>query len=342
MSKYILRRLLQMLPTLFGITTISFLLIISAPGDPVTMVTFNPDGTPEAIARLKRQLGLDQPPLIQYFYWLVGNDFTTFDVNWDGEGDTPGMGKGILRGDLGQSIQYKQPVLNLIVERIPATLQLTVAALLVGYVLGVPIGLFAALQHRRLFDQFSRVISVLGIALPSFWLALILIIIFSVTLGWLPMTGMRDVTRSSDSISFFDTVPYMIMPVFVLSVGIIAGISRFVRASVLEVLQQDYVRTAQSKGLGDKVIWWRHIARNALIPVATLLGPALGSLLGGAVIIEQVFSWPGLGRLSVNAAFQRDYPLVMGFVVVGGVLYVLGVLLSDILYAWLDPRIQFR
>lgn len=340
MSKYIFRRLLQMLPTLFGITTISFLLIISAPGDPVTMVTFSPNNTPESVAALKRQLGLDQPALVQYFYWLVGNDFTQIDVDGDGEGDTPGIRRGVLRGDLGQSIQYKRPVLELILERIPATLLLTVSSVIVGYVLGIPIGLFAAINHRRWFDQFSRVISVVGIALPSFWVALILIIIFSVNLGWLPMTGMRDVTRTNTTI--IDTIPYMIMPVTVLSLGIIAGISRFVRASVLEVLQQDYVRTAQSKGLGDQIIWWRHVARNALIPVATLLGPALGTLLGGAVIIEQVFSWPGLGRLSVNAAFQRDYPLVMGFVLVGGVLYVLGVLLSDILYAWLDPRVQFR
>lgn len=329
-----------MLPTLFGITTISFLLIISAPGDPVTMVTFSPNNTPESVAALKRQLGLDQPALVQYFYWLVGNDFTQIDVDGDGEGDTPGIRRGVLRGDLGQSIQYKRPVLELILERIPATLLLTVSSVIVGYVLGIPIGLFAAINHRRWFDQFSRVISVVGIALPSFWVALILIIIFSVNLGWLPMTGMRDVTRTNTTI--IDTIPYMIMPVTVLSLGIIAGISRFVRASVLEVLQQDYVRTAQSKGLGDQIIWWRHVARNALIPVATLLGPALGTLLGGAVIIEQVFSWPGLGRLSVNAAFQRDYPLVMGFVLVGGVLYVLGVLLSDILYAWLDPRVQFR
>jgi peptide/nickel transport system permease protein len=341
MSKYILRRLIQMLPTLFGITTISFLLIISAPGDPVTMVTFSPNNTPDSVARLKRQLGLDQPALVQYFYWLFGNDFTQIDVDGDGEGDTPGVRRGIFRGDLGQSIQYKRPVLELIIERVPATLLLTVSSVIVGYVLGIPIGLFAAINHRRWFDQLSRVISVVGIALPSFWVALILIIIFSVNLGWLPMTGMRDVTRA-DSGGIIDTIPYMIMPVTVLSLGIIAGISRFVRASVLEVLQQDYVRTAQSKGLGDQVIWWRHIARNALIPVATLLGPALGTLLGGAVIIEQVFSWPGLGRLSVNAAFQRDYPLVMGFVLVGGVLYILGVLLSDILYAWLDPRVQFR
>ena len=341
MSRYLVRRLLQALPTLFGITIISFLLVISAPGDPVTMVTFNPNSTAESTARLKRQLGLDQPPLVQYIYWLIGNDFTTIDVDGDGVGDINGTRLGVLRGDLGQSIQYKRPVLELILERIPATLLLTVSALVVGYVVGIPLGLFAALQHRRWFDQVARVFSVLGIALPSFWLALILIIVFSVKLGWLPMTGMRDVTKTGP-VTLFDILPYMVMPVFVLSVGIIAAISRYVRASVLEVLQQDYVRTALAKGVSNRVIWWRHIARNALIPVATLLGPALGSLLGGAVIIEQVFSWPGLGRLSVNAAFQRDYPLVMGFVVVGGTLYVLGVLLSDLLYMWLDPRIQLH
>lgn len=340
MSRYLLRRLLQSLPTLFGITIISFLLIISAPGDPVTMITFNPNSTPESINQLKRQLGLDQPPLIQYFYWLVGNDFTSFDVNGDGIPDVQGVRKGLLRGDLGQSIQYKQPVLDLIVQRIPATLQLTLSALVVGYVVGIPLGLFAALNHKRWFDQIARVVSVVGIALPSFWLALILIIIFSVTLGWLPMTGMRDVTRTDNT--FWDTIPYMIMPVFVLSIGTVATISRFVRASVLEVLQQDFVRTAHAKGISQTRIWSQHIARNALIPVATLLGPACGSLLGGAVIIEQVFSWPGLGRLSVNAAFQRDYPLVMGFVLVGGALYIMGVILSDILYTWLDPRVQLR
>ena len=341
MSRYLVRRLLQALPTLFGITIISFLMVISAPGDPVTMVTFNPNSTADSTARLKRQLGLDQPPLVQYIYWLIGNDYTTIDVDGDGVGDINGTRLGVLRGDLGQSIQYKRPVLELILERIPATLLLTMSALVVGYVVGIPLGLFAALNHRRWFDQVARVFSVLGIALPSFWLALILIIVFSVKLGWLPMTGMRDVTKSGP-VTLFDILPYMVMPVFVLSVGIIAAISRYVRASVLEVLQQDYVRTAFAKGVSNRVVWWRHIARNALIPVATLLGPALGSLLGGAVIIEQVFSWPGLGRLSVNAAFQRDYPLVMGFVIVGGTLYVLGVLLSDLLYMWLDPRIQLH
>jgi peptide/nickel transport system permease protein len=341
MSAYILRRLLQSIPTLFGITIISFLLVITSPGDPITMVTFNPSATPESTAALRRQLGLDQPPFIQYFYWLFGNDFVKIDVNGDGVGDISGTRHGLLRGDLGQSIQYKRPVLDLIIERIPATLQLTLSALVVGYVVGIPLGLFSAINHRRWFDQITRVLSVLGIALPSFWLALILIIIFSVNLGWLPMAGMSDVTQTGPP-SLIETIRYMILPVFVLSVGIVASISRYVRASALEVLQQDFVRTAQAKGLQSRSIWWRHVVRNALIPVATFLGPALGSLIGGAVIIEQVFSWPGLGRLTVNASFQRDYPLVMGFVLVSGVLYLLGVLLSDILYIWLDPRIQYR
>jgi peptide/nickel transport system permease protein len=340
MSTYILRRLLQAIPTLIGITIFSFLLVIMSPGDPITMVSFNPNSSPEATASLRRQLGLDQPPLVQYFFWLVGNDFVKIDVDGDGTGDIQGARRGLLRGDLGQSIQYKRPVLDLIVERIPATLQLTFSALVVGYGVGIPLGLFSAVNHRRWFDQIARVLSVLGIALPSFWLALILIIVFSVNLGWLPMAGMSDVTQTGPP-SLGETLRYMIMPVFVLSVGTVASISRYVRASVLEVLEQDYVRTARAKGLHQRLIWWRHVVRNALIPVATFLGPALGSLIGGAVIIEQVFSWPGLGRLTVNASFQRDYPLVMGFVLVGGVLYLLGVLLSDILYMWLDPRIQY-
>jgi peptide/nickel transport system permease protein len=154
------------------------------------------------------------------------------------------------------------------------------------------------------------------------------------------MSGMRDITRSADSATFLDTIPYMIMPVTVLSLGIIAAISRFTRAQVLEVMGQDYVRTAQAKGLSNRRVRWRHIIPNALIPAATFLGPTLGTLLGGAVIIEQVFSWPGMGRLVVDAVFQRDYPLIMGSVVIGAVLYILGMILSDILYVTLDPRIR--
>jgi peptide/nickel transport system permease protein len=186
------------------------------------------------------------------------------------------------------------------------------------------------------------VISVGGNAIPPFWLGLILILIFSVGLGVLPMSGMRDITQSGDSFDLGDRLAHMIMPVTVLSLGTIAFISRFVRTEMLEVLEQDYVRTARAKGLTHRTVWTRHAVRNALIPVATFLGQQLGTLLAGAVIIERVFSWPGMGRLVVDAVFQRDFPLVMGSVVVASIFFILGVLLSDILYVWIDPRIRLR
>jgi peptide/nickel transport system permease protein len=343
MGSYIVRRLLQAVPTLVGITIISFLMMLAAPGDPVRMITFNPNSDPESTAKLRRQLGLDQPPLVQYVYWLVGNDWVHIDVDGDGEGDVYGTRKGILRGDFGQSLQHKRPVLDLITGRIPATLQLTLTALVVGYLIGVPVGVLSAVRSRSWFDQFARVLSVVGNAVPSFWLALILILAFSVRLGVLPMCGMRTISGASNSaFDLWDRVAHMIMPVIVLSLGTIAGISRFMRTEVIEVLGQDYIRTARAKGLRDPTVWWGHAVRNALIPIATFIGPALGSLLGGAVIIEQVFSWPGMGRLVVNGVFQRDYPLVMGSVVIGAVLYILGVLLSDILYAAVDPRVRLK
>lgn len=342
MNQYLIRRLLQAIPTLFGITLITFLLMLATPGDPITLITFNPNSNPETTALLRRQLGLDQPPLVQYMYWLIGNDWVNIDVNGDGEGDVYGTRRGFLRGDLGQSIQYHRPVLDLILERVPATLQLTFSAVVLGYLIGIPIGLLSAARHRSWFDQIARVISVIGDAVPSFWLALILIIVFSVNLGWLPMSGMRDITRINATFDLGETIRYMILPVSVLSLGIIAFISRFTRTQVLEVMGQDYVRTAYSKGLSSRSVLWGHVIRNALMPVATFLGPTLGGLLGGAVIIEQVFSWPGLGRLVVDSVFQRDYPLIMGSVVIGAVLFILGVLLSDILYGVIDPRVRLQ
>ncbi len=219
---------------------------------------------------------------------------------------------------------------------------MTLAALLLGYLIGIPLGLFGAIHHRGWFDQLGRVVSVIGNAVPSFWLGLILIIVFSVNLGWLPMSGMRDITRNTGNFDLWESLSHMLMPVTVLSLGTIATVSRFMRTEVLEVLGQDYIRTAHAKGLKDRRVWWFHAVRNALLPIATLIGPALGGLLGGAVIIEQVFGWPGMGSLAITAVFQRDYPLVMGEVVIGAVLFILGVLLSDILYAWLDPRIRLQ
>ncbi|MFN8528839.1 MAG: ABC transporter permease [Anaerolineae bacterium] len=339
MYRFVIRRLVFAIPTLFGITVISYLLVLFAPGDPISMMAFSPHATPEGLEQQRRLLGLDQPPLTQYLYWLIGNDFTQIDVNNDGTPDMQGARHGLLRGDLGESITYQRPVLDLIVERIPATLRLSVPAFLMVYILGIVIGLLSAVYHNGWFDQIARVISVLGTVVPSFWLALILIIIFSVQLNWLPLTGMRDVT-STGEFSIIESLPYMVLPITVLTFGGLAGLIRYVRASALEVMGQDYVRTAYSKGLPNRQVWGRHVVRNALMPVATFIGPSLSGLLSGSVIVETIFSWPGMGRLSIQAAVARDYPLVMGFVLVGAVLYIIGLIISDIIYGLLDPRIR--
>lgn len=342
MNRFLLKRLLQAIPTLFGITIISFLLMLKTPGDPVDLITFRPNKSVEATEMLRRQLGLDQPPLMQYLTWLIGNDWKRIDVDGDGVGDVDGTRRGLLRGDLGNSITQKRPVLDIIRERIPNTLLLTLPSLLFGYLIGVVIGLLAAIYHGSIFDQLARVLSVAGSAIPAFWLALILIIVFSVRLDFLPMSGMRDITRPSSEYQLWDSIPYMVMPVTVFSLNIIASISRFTRTQVLEVMGQDYVRTAYAKGLKVNRIYVHHIARNALIPIVTLLGASIGFLLSGAVIIEQVFSWPGLGRTTIDAVSQRDYPVIMGTVIIGGVMYILGLLFSDILYGVVDPRIRME
>lgn len=341
MIRYFQRRLLQAIPTFFGVTILSFLIILSAPGDPVAMITFSPNPSPEAIEALRRQLGLDQPPLLQYVYWLAGNDWALIDYDGDGIGETPGQRRGLLRGDLGQSIKQRRPVLDLIAQRVPATLRLGVAALILGYLIGVSLGVLAAVFHRSWVDQLIRVMSVIGNAVPAFWLGLLLIIVFGVQLDLLPISGMRNITQRGAQ-SFGDALRHMIMPVSVLSLNTIAFISRFTRTQILEVLQQDYVRTAFAKGLPTGAIWFRHALRNGLLPVATFLGPSIGTLLAGSVIIEQVFQWPGMGKLIIDAVFSRDYPLVMGSVVMASVMFIVGVLLSDLMYVILDPRIRLE
>jgi peptide/nickel transport system permease protein len=343
MITYILRRLLQGVPTFFGVTIIAFLVMLSAPGDPIELITFSPTrADPAAIESLRRKLGLDQPPLMQYVYWLVGNDWTRVDSDGDGEGDSYGERQGLLRGDLGQSLKHRRPVGELLVEKIPATLLLTFSALIVGYGMGIFLGILAALYHKTWVDQLVRIFTVIGNAVPQFWLGLIVIIILSVNLGILPMSGMRDITRRDGGFDITETARHMIMPVFVLSLGTIAFISRFTRTELLEVFEQDFVRTARSKGLTNRRVWWIHALPNALLPVATFIGPALGTLLAGAVIVEKVFNWPGMGRLVVDGVFNRDYPLVMGSVVIASVMFILGLLISDILYTLLDPRIRLK
>jgi peptide/nickel transport system permease protein len=298
-----------------------------APGDPVLMMTFDPKMTLNSRETLRSQLCLDRSLVEQYVIWLVGNE----------ECNT----RGLIRGDLGNSLYEKRPALDMIVERMPATLELTGTALVFGAIIGVTIGIMSAVKRGSRFDNFARVLSVLFDAIPVFWLGLILILVFAVVLRWLPVGGRYTLSIEGDK-DFFDHLKHLLMPAFVLATGWVAVLSRYMRTEMLEVIHQDYIRAARAKGVDQRRVHFWHAARNALIPVVTIIGPAIGGLLGGAVVTERIFSWPGIGRLAVESVFQRDFPLVMATVIIGSVLVVLGNLLSDVLYVIVDPRIQLR
>jgi len=247
----------------------------------------------------------------------------------------------VLQGDLGRSFSSRRKVLDLITERAPATIELAGLSLILGVLVGVPLGVWSAVKQGSWFDNVSRVLSVIVSSIPTFWLGLILILIFSSRLGWLPPGG-RFPANLSGEYTLLDRIKHLTMPVFILAMGDIAFLSRYMRAATLEVSRQDYIRTAQSKGLPANMVWFTHAMRNALIPLATFLGPALVGLLNGAVITETIFSWPGLGRLAVDAVSSLDYPVVMATVLIGAVSTILGYLLSDIMYALIDPRIRYN
>jgi peptide/nickel transport system permease protein len=355
MYRYVLRRLLQAIPTLFGVSLIAFFLVRSAPGDPIITMTFDPNITNETRDILRRQLGFDQPLPVQYIRWFTGISARSGDETeaFSQLSNTSctylrfinmtlcDTGGGVIRADLGTSIQTKQPVWGRIVERIPATLELTTTGLVLGLILGVPFGVFSAVRQGSLSDHLVRIFSVILNALPNFWMGLLMIFLFAVVLGWLPAGG-REAVTLDNTFDPVDRIQHLIMPAFVLAFGWIALLSRFMRAETLEVIHTDYIRTAKSKGLADLRIWSVHATRNALIPLVTILGPAIGGLLGGAVVTETIFSWPGIGRLALNSAVQRDYPMVLGIVMVSSILFILGNLLSDILYGMADPRVRLK
>jgi peptide/nickel transport system permease protein len=329
MIAYLFRRLIQAVPTIFGITLISFMLIQAAPGDPVQLLTFNnPNSTAEDRALIAKSLCLDRSLPEQYFIWLFG----------DLKGEC--KMRGLIRGDFGDSIYDKRPVAEMIAERLPATLELTGLALLMGVTLGIIVGVVSAATRGSLIDNFARFFSVVFDAIPPFWFGLMLIMFFSVQLHWLPSGGRLPLNR--DSISIVDRLKHLAMPSFVLAVTWVALFSRFMRAEILEVVGQDYIRTAYSKGLGPRQIYYSHALRNALVPIVTILGPAITGLVAGAVVIERIFSWPGLGRMTVDAVSARDYPIVMATVIVGSFLVVVGNLLSDFLLVLVDPRVRLE
>ncbi len=357
MIKYTIRRLIQAIPTFFGITVFSYLLMAAAPGGPVAALTLDPRFTPAQRQLVAVRLGVNDPLPIQYLRWLMGDDWMRWDsdgdgiadksfllaldVDGDGEPEPPGENKGILRGDFGRSFFYRRPVIDLLGEKVTATLELGAAALLFGLVLGVPIGIFAAVRKGKWFDNITRVLAVVFNAIPIFWLGLILLLIFGSWLHLLPMGGRSPATLAVGVPPIWDRWQYLILPTFVLATGTIAIYSRYMRASMLDVMSQDYMRTAHSKGLAGRSVWFKHGARNALIPLATFLGPQITGLLSGAAITETIFSWPGLGRFAVQSVIAQDYPVIMTVVIVSAVATMFGYILSDVLYAVIDPRIRF-
>lgn len=318
----ILVRISLLLVVLFGITLVSFTVIHLAPGSPTDLqTTMNPMAGEEARARLSALYGLDKPLHIQYVSWLSK----------------------IVRLDFGTSFASDgRPVMDKILERLPLTVGINISALLLTLVLAIPIGIFSARYQGSLFDRLMTVCVFLGFAMPSFWLALLLMLEFGLVRGWLPISGLVSLDYASLSTwgKFMDLAKHLTLPVLVSTVGSVAGLSRFMRSAMLEVLRQDYILTARAKGLPERVIIFKHALRNALLPVVTILGLSIPGMIGGSVIIETIFALPGLGQLFFTAVLARDYPLIMGNLVLGAILTLLGNLLADICYGLADPRIR--
>jgi peptide/nickel transport system permease protein len=305
MAKFILRRALQLIPTFFGIYTVTFFLTRVLPGDAATyLLGFR--GTKEALSRLRASMNLDDPLLTQYLSLL---------------GKT-------LRGDLGSSYITGQPVLEVLGKAIPLTLQLALAAIILSALVGIPLGVLAALQKDKLADNVARLVAVLGASIPTFWLGIQLQVVFGLNLKWFPVSG-----------TGFDN--HLVLPSVALAATAIALLTRMTRSSLLEELSQDYVRTARSKGLHERNVAWGHALRNALLPVATVWGLSLADLLTGALLVEVIFSWPGLGRLLVQAITTRDYPLLQGNLIILAVVYAGANLIVDVSYMLIDPRIRY-
>lgn len=357
MSRYILRRLFQSIPTMFGITFMSFLLM-GVSGNPLLALTVQPEMTQEHINRVAARLGINDPLPVQYVRWLMGDDWLRWDsdgdgtsdhsflipldANNDGQPEPPGTRRGVMRGDFGNSFSLKRPVLDLIFERIPATLELSITTLVIGTTIGILLGILAAVRRGGIFDNSLRLFAAVANSLPGFWLALMLLLVFAVQLRIFPIGDRCRLTMEPSCPPIFMRLEYMALPVFAACVGFIGGLARFMRVCMLDEIGQDYIRTASAKGLTNRQIWLGHAARNALLPIATGLGPAITGLLGGSIVLETIFNYPGLGLTLLNAASARDYPVVMAAVIYGSLATILGYLLSDILYTWLDPRIEFR
>lgn len=343
MTQYIIRRSLQAIPLLFIISVILFLLM-SNMGDPLATLGGRQPPRGEDRLRLERQLGLDQPIYIQYVYWLVGNDWRMVDTTGDGVPDAYGTRRGILRGDWGTSLVTRRPVLEMIWERLPNTLLLMGTVEIVVIVVALGIGIYSALRQYSAADNVMTAFAFVGYSMPIFWAALMLMYIFAVNfkrwgLPYFPTVGMYDPAVGK---TVSQVIWHMVLPVVSLSITYVAVYSRHIRASMLEVINQDYIRTARSKGLSSRSILWGHALKNASLSLVTLVGLDLPLLLAGAVVTERIFAWPGMGRLFLDHVERVDVPILMGILMLVSLAVVVFQLLTDIVYTWLDPRIRYH
>lgn len=320
MGRYILRRLLISVPVLFGITLVTYVIVSLAPGDPVSALV-----NPEQIAELgpgwleqqRAELGLDKPIPVRYGLWM----------------------KEVVQGNLGYSYTDRQPVSDKIAERIWPTVKLMLTVQILALLVAVPIGIISAIRQYSLIDYLVTIFGFATISIPAFFLALAAIYVFSVKLQWLPSAGMSTLGKPP---SMIDSIEHLILPATVLGLGQAAPLIRYTRSSMLETIRQDYVRVARAKGLSERAVISRHALRNALIPLVTVIALTLPQLLGGTVIIEEIFSWPGMGTLAIKSVRGRDYPTIMAINMIGAVAILISSLIADIIYAWIDPRISYK
>jgi len=306
MRRYLLRRLIQSALTLVGITLFTFVLLRMVPGDPARLIL--PENATQAeVQQMRKLLGLEQPLYVQYALYL----------------------RDLLRADFGTSFQYGVPAIEPVLERLPQTIRLSLSAMVLTVLVAVPAGILAAVRRQTVFDLGAMLAAIVGQSVPNFWLGLMLILLFSVHMRWLPVSGAT-------------TGWHYVLPTVTLAAYLMALVARLTRSSMLEVLRQDYVRTARAKGLEQRVVLWRHALKNAAIPIVTVVGMQIGTLLGGAVVTETIFNWPGIGKLVIDAIWRRDYPIVQAVLLLSAFAFVAINLLVDLLYTYLDPRIRYQ
>jgi peptide/nickel transport system permease protein len=346
MAQYIVRRLLQAIPMLLFISILLFALVNIAPGGPLTTYSRSNRIAPEKKEAIIRSFGLDKPLPVQYIVWLIGNDWMAIDTDGNGITDSYGERRGVLRGDFGFSYKNRDPVLDQILDRLPNTIYLMTVTLFVVGIVAIPIGVLSAIKQYSKFDIIATTLTFMGQAVPEFWFGLILILIFYVALdnpftgeSLFPAGGMQTLGAE---FSVWDRIHHLVLPVTTGVVSWIAWYSRFLRSSMLEVINQDYIRTARAKGQVERKVLYNHALKNALIPLITMFALDFPYIFAGSLYVELIFAWPGMGRLYYSAATSRDYPILLAVLIIGAAIVILSNLLADIAYAILDPRIRYE